>query len=110
MSQKLKTGDRVFIRGWVMLKGLESGCAYDIEIREQFGREAVSFRRIGSKKVCARHFLDAVEAWIRDHASEDLNGILVERAKPKPVAVTRTESKMAVDPAVVADNPFGLEP
>lgn len=115
MSQQLKKGDRVFIRGWVMLKGLESGCSYDVDdIRDQYGKPTATFRRCTTGRVTCRHYLDNVTPWIRDPMSEDLNGILIERRKPEPVEPVATGLKMAVIdpnpvPGQIAANPFGME-
>ena len=109
---KLKEGDRIFVQGFVMLQGLESGTAYQVaHIRDYFGNPAVAFRRVGGKKIVARHYLDSVETWIRDLESEDLNKIIVERVRApiEPVGVVRTGTKMDVTPEQTVMNPFGLE-
>lgn len=77
LSNKLRLGDVVRVDGWVMLKGLEAGSYRVCAVGAIAGRVAYSFSRAKGRLVKAKHYADAVDAWVRPGDSEDLNKIVV---------------------------------
>lgn len=83
MQSKLKLGDVILIHGWVMLAGLEDGCAYRVIKTEPYrGEPTYTFKRVGGRKL-VRHYAcgsRGVDLWI-DEGSPDTNWIEITSQK-----------------------------
>lgn len=65
MTNKLNIGERIKIKGWVMLKGFNHNRIYKLVRQDGY---SYTFRR-GRKLI--RHFKDDIHLWMRGTANEN---------------------------------------